>query len=472
MFDDIRERGLIQPIVLQLGENGSFKLIAGGRRLSALSKLGYDSVHHGVTCDPSRPGFVWTQELPEDVRLELEVTENVSRKSMTWQEICLSVARVHDSRVKKSNTAGSNWIVEQTGKLLGTSKATATYSILVARALSSGDKDISSCDNMTEAVKILLKRKQVEAELKKEVFRKAAQEQAKRDRMSKLSAKLTTERKAAKSEAKPRSSDDLVDAPASAEAVSDSAEPVSYAILDDTLAESVAYDTACSIVTCCDSLTVGMPGIPAESIDHVYTDIPYGIDMDNLNIDNIEVTAAEHDRDSNIKDFQRFLSGAYRIIKPGGWCVFWFDVEHFSTLLEIARKVGFSCQRWPLHWHKNVCKNEVPRYNVTKNYESVMLCRKQHATLNSPVSSSIFTGLWDKDERSSYVHPFAKPLSAHTELLRMFAKPGDNVVDPYCGEGSGVLAMLKFGLSVTAFDLMPDHVRRAREHVVKYLCTP
>ena len=454
-FDTIPEVGLIQPIVLTVDADGTIRLVAGGRRYAALTQHGYEAVHHGVTSDPKRPGFVFAQELPEDVQVELEITENVSRSPMTWQDRCRGVARLHELRKRKSRLNGENWVVTQTGALLGVRHGVVVYAVQVAQAMASGDEAVLKSDSMKDAIKVLLNRKKNEAEKLKEQFRKAAQETAKAERATRREAVKAAESGEAKPHVLPTPARDVHEARKQAAAAQ----------------ATEAYDDACHILTQCDSLRVGMPDMPEHSVDHVYTDIPYGIDMDNIEIANIETTSAEHDRDSNIADFELFLRGAYRIVRPEGFCVFWFDIEHFTTLLHIAQRVGWSAQRWPLHWHKSLAKNEVPRFNTTKNYESVMVLRKTNAVLQHPVSTSIFTGGWDREERAKCTHPFANPFEAHDKMLKMFTRPGQHVCDPYCGEGSGVLAMLRLDLQVTAFELSSDHIRRAREHIVELLCT-
>jgi DNA modification methylase len=79
----IKKYGLIQPIVLgHLGDE--VVLIAGGRRLTALRRLGVAQLEHGQH-------FVWKDEVEanEDKKLRfksMEIEENVKRKDLSWQE--------------------------------------------------------------------------------------------------------------------------------------------------------------------------------------------------------------------------------------------------------------------------------------------------------------------------------------------------------------------------------------------------
>ena len=94
LANSIREFGLIQPLVLATGwsepdEVGTkcevIKLVAGGRRLAAVKRLGWTELLH------SRD-FVWREELrasdsEKKLRFRaIELEENLKRKDLTWQE--------------------------------------------------------------------------------------------------------------------------------------------------------------------------------------------------------------------------------------------------------------------------------------------------------------------------------------------------------------------------------------------------
>jgi len=96
LASSIKEFGLIQPLVLvrqvtALGDDGSDdgkyqpKLVAGGRRLAALRRLGTQVLNHGTH-------FIWREEeLSGDLVIQhkmkaIELEENVKRKEMSWLE--------------------------------------------------------------------------------------------------------------------------------------------------------------------------------------------------------------------------------------------------------------------------------------------------------------------------------------------------------------------------------------------------
>src|SRR6266487_2873720 len=108
-FASVREVGLIQPVVLETdSETLEWRLVSGGRRLAWLSANGFTTLWHGTSCDPAKPGFVFTNELSQLQRQEAELYENLKRKSLSWQEECVAIAeelmRDPDGPVSKAET--------------------------------------------------------------------------------------------------------------------------------------------------------------------------------------------------------------------------------------------------------------------------------------------------------------------------------------------------------------------------------
>lgn len=76
----IKEFGLIEPIVLAPEGKGVI-LVAGGRRLQAMTALGVEELVHGIH-------FIWLAEQNNDPyrRAAIELEENLRRQDLSWQE--------------------------------------------------------------------------------------------------------------------------------------------------------------------------------------------------------------------------------------------------------------------------------------------------------------------------------------------------------------------------------------------------
>lgn len=427
LASSIQEHGLIQPLLV----DSDFNLVAGGRRHAAISKCGWTDVNGEI------PVYIRYDLGDEVSKQQIELEENIRRKAMAWQEISLGIHSVHKARKHQASLKSESWTQQATGDLLNVSRAHIQSNILVATALENGDDEVAKADNFFVAYGILLERsrKASEAELRK----RKEQAVAAQKKLDAIPNNLIL--------------DNFDDAIKTAVEVGDANVNEAYAF-----AMTIAHEG--------DSINTILPSLPSESFNHVYTDIPYGIDTDNLLLKGIDETSAEHDRDDNIALFGSFLTQSYRLIKPKGFCVFWCDIEHWGALYSLAKQVGFSVQRWPLIWTKtSACKNNAAAYNFTKNYEIAIFCRKEGAVLLSAQSTSYFPATWEKDERASFKHPFCKPNNLHKWVLSSFATVGDTILNPYCGEGSELLTCLRLGLHPTGYDINPVHITRCREHI-------
>ena len=238
---------------------------------------------------------------------------------------------------------------------------------------------------------------------------------------------------------------------------------------DPAVVRVARYDAACARIQHVACGAAHILSMPANSFDGFYFDPPYGIDDMNLTMKNIDVTRAEHDRERNIALFRPFLEAVWHGLRPASYAVFWCDIEHFTTHVQLATEIGFRVQRWALHASKPIAGNGAAAYNTTKDYESAVVIAKPGAVLATRRSTSEVPWRWQPDEAARYVHPFAKPFSAHEHILRTFWAPGARIHDMTCGEGSGVVAGLQLGYDMTGTDIVEEHVLRARRHVENIL---
>lgn len=215
-----------------------------------------------------------------------------------------------------------------------------------------------------------------------------------------------------------------------------------------------------------DSVNDIMPRMPDACMDHIVTDIPYGIDMDNLQgMKNIERVEKEHDVAENVGLMQAFLVQAFRLLKPGGFCVFWCDLDHWEKLQTWANAAGFRVQRWPLIWCKDhPCRNNAAGYNFTKTEEYAMVCCKEGSVLQSPQRTSRVHAD-GSIERKHYMNPFAKPFKVWQFIFDAIAFKGQTVLDPFAGEMSSCRAAVLLGLQPFAIELNPAHYNAGIEQV-------
>ncbi|MGC1582738.1 MAG: ParB N-terminal domain-containing protein, partial [Candidatus Acidiferrales bacterium] len=148
LCDSIKEFGIIQPIVLNkyntetgngLPFTGTF-LIAGGRRLVAMKRLGIKELEHGKH-------FVWRDEYDPLRRKAVELEENIRRKELTWQEQLNAKQRLFDLMQQihgkpitgrpriSDNSGGVGFGINKLASMLGESVGTTSTDLKIARAI-------------------------------------------------------------------------------------------------------------------------------------------------------------------------------------------------------------------------------------------------------------------------------------------------------------------------------------------------
>ena len=116
LADSIARLGLIHPIVI----SNDGILVAGERRLTACTLLGWDNIP-----------VQFAEDLDEYTLQCIELEENVKRSDLSWQDEVAAVARLHD--LKSSNE--ENWSAIDTANFIGASPSYVEKRLQVAKAM-------------------------------------------------------------------------------------------------------------------------------------------------------------------------------------------------------------------------------------------------------------------------------------------------------------------------------------------------
>lgn len=437
-FDDIVASGyLIHPPTVSVKPEGGYRLIAGGRRTSAMM-LG------GLTHIPVNS----FEELPLSKIVELEGEENFRRLDMDWRERVMILARAHELKTAEAAADAKSWGMRDTGALMGVSSASISHAYQIREYIVKGDKEIMDAPTLRNAYEILLKRRENEALALTAGFTAAP--------AAVLSAGFVGNDNVDDAIFGNIDTNDI----AKSTPADDSESLLSLdQLMDDDapqILEAKHFELS-KMFFLGDCLDI-LPQFNPESVDHVITDIPYGIELDNMDrIKNIDTVVDTHEVDQNVSMMLPFLENAYRVLKPSGYCVFWYDLDHHEKLHAWAKQVGFSAQKWPLVWHKlHPCLNNAATKNYTKNVEFAMVLRKGNAVLNKPQSSCLIPGDGTA-ERKLYDNPFAKPAIVWRFIMEAIAYKGQVVLDPYCGQMSSARAAIDLGLTPMGIEIDKDH---------------
>jgi ParB/RepB/Spo0J family partition protein len=456
----LAQYGLIQPIVI----NQERRLIAGGRRLAAAKHLAWETI-----------SVVYRETLSQDELHILELEENIKRLDETWQEKCLHVKTIHDLKHKLAAVDLKSWGQRETGEMLGVSAANINFSLQMARLLEvelDENKKVKEnarywlCDSLNAAWKLWMRDEQ-DAALAELASRQADS---------------TSELVFIKEEPTPYEPEDL-----DLERARYEANPHNTMPFEEYWKEKLVLDAQSRAILPIVHLSRQL--ILGDSIDfmhcnldafnHVITDIPYGIDMDMLNQQNlhgqmsdIDTVEKLHDVEYNKVLIAQFFPAAFACTKEHAFVVTWCDQMLWQLMYYHAIEAGFAVQRWPITWYKTgPCMNQCAGYNTTKDTEIAIVCRKPGTTImRQPNTSVVVAG---PDELTAQIrHPFAKPRAVWDFLTDAFTLEGESILEPFMGQGSGVISMLDKNRRVVGVELDQAHYNSCIENVKNLFYLP
>lgn len=428
LADSIEHNGLIQPLVLSPKANSpDFILNAGGRRCAALDLLLVSGrwngiLEHGITCVPGKAGYVCRDEPGTELtNLMVEIDENLNRQDVSWQDNLMAICKAA-KLIRREEHANGNMIVQrELGAIIGC----GYQDLRAAEALYDDFKacptDYAPATTIRNAYAILLK--------KNATFVMALTN----SKTIKPAGKL------------------LITAPDGVQIESSLvAEPEPSHFIEVPLTSMfVPGDWKNS-------------GLAPASVDHIITDPDYGIPVERLEagVQGAAEGVAQESVNHSLDEMQHLITRAWTWLKPNGFLIFFYDLDHHEKLQNMITASGFSVQRWPFIWHKTDYRsNAAPSHNTCKDMEYVMICRKPGATLRQVEMSSIFPCPGGSVVKE-LGHPFAKPRALWQKLFSLCCLKGQTVFDPCSGVGSMPLAAVEYGLNPIGCEINPDHYTR------------
>jgi DNA modification methylase len=197
-----------------------------------------------------------------------------------------------------------------------------------------------------------------------------------------------------------------------------------------------------------------LPKIEKSSVDLILTDPPYNISKSS-NFHKISETASDELKtkytshkidfgywDKEI-DLDQLFFEFYRILKPGGTVIIFFDIWKSGIVKEFALKNKFKQPRIG-QWLKT---NPVP-INSKTNYLSncseyfFTFIKDKNPTFNSEYDNAIYNyPLCHGKERLE--HPTQKPLGLIKDLIIKHSNKGDIVLDTFAGTSTTGIACIE-----------------------------
>jgi site-specific DNA-methyltransferase (adenine-specific) len=225
--------------------------------------------------------------------------------------------------------------------------------------------------------------------------------------------------------------------------------------------------------------------IESNSVDLVLTDPPYiiskksGMQSYRDSIENggevnekygkkfaVTTEFGEWDSSYTIDDLKHSIDEFYRILRPGGSCIIFFDLWKIETLKGLLSK--FSKHRL-IEWIKTnpMPINQYATYLSNAREIAISCVKGGKATFNSKYDKGIYEyPIYNGKDR---FHPTQKSLPLFEELITKHSNEGDIVVDPYAGSGTTALASKNTNRIFICGEPDEDYFKKGHKRVFKNL---
>lgn len=174
------------------------------------------------------------------------------------------------------------------------------------------------------------------------------------------------------------------------------------------------------------------------------------------------------DWDKNFIGLNIAIKECYRILKPNGTLICFYDLWKVSTLKEYFDNAKFKQIRF-IEWIKT---NPVPinsKVNYLTNAREIAISavKKNKPTFNSQYDNGIYS--FPICHEKGRFHPTQKPLSLIEELILKHSNENDIVVDCFSGSGTTMIAAMNTNRSFLGCEISPDYynksINRTNQHI-------
>lgn len=389
---DMKESGLISPLAVKDMGDGTYRLLAGGRRFTVLQRNSIEQI----------PVRIFSRDLSDLEMKIIEKSENFHRKDLEYWEMDRLTAEIHQMKqeihgVAHPGPGSDGWGTRDTAEMLGAkSPATVTEAVKRAQAREAFPELFENCKTASDASKVL---KKVDEALVKQVIAQKLETQQSNSNLHDLAKRFI---------------------------IRDFFEGVKE--IPDGIMHLVEIDPPYAIDLNSKKKKDGESKYILEDYNEV-------------------------DRDTYCDFMAKVFTESYRVMAPHSWLICWFAPHPwFEHVYKGLREAGFDTTRMCGIWTKGTPGQSMnPSTRLANAYEMFFYAWKGQPALNKAGRGNDFH--FSPVPAQQKVHPTERPIELMKELYETFAFQGSRVLIPFLGSGNGLLAAHQLGMSAVGFEL-------------------
>jgi len=220
-----------------------------------------------------------------------------------------------------------------------------------------------------------------------------------------------------------------------------------------------------------------------STVDLVLTDPPYIISresgMNNLfNAEDkskakygdkfaIQTDYGDWDSKFTLDALNKFIQEYYRVLKPGGTCIIFFDLWKIESLKALLEDSKFYKLRF-IEWIKT---NPVPinsKISYLTNSREIALCcnKKGKSTFNSKYDNGIYEyPIYQGVRNVDRIHPTQKSLPLFEDIIKKHTNKNDLVLDTFGGSATTYIASLKTKRNCISCEVDLDYYNKSKKRI-------
>jgi len=178
-----------------------------------------------------------------------------------------------------------------------------------------------------------------------------------------------------------------------------------------------------------------MKQCPDSTFDLILTDPPYGMGADEFGDSGKSGEYTEHayldDLQTATLCYSTLAKEGFRITKPDAHIYAFCDIDLFPKLKALFSDYGWRVFRTPLIWYKpSAFRAPWPEHGPQRKYETILFAIKGDRKVNK-----LYPDVLTYPPDTNLGHQAQKPVALYQDLLSRSYRPGDKVLDPFCGSG-------------------------------------
>jgi site-specific DNA-methyltransferase (adenine-specific) len=186
-----------------------------------------------------------------------------------------------------------------------------------------------------------------------------------------------------------------------------------------------------------------MRSMPWASVDFILTDPPYLVNYRDRSGRSV---ANDANDGTWLKPAFRQM---HRVLRPDSLCVSFYGWNKVDLFMDAWKSAGFSVVGH-IVFRKRYGSNA--RFLSYRHESAYLLAKGRPPLPGSPVPDVL-----DWEYSGNQLHPTQKPVQPLKTLIGAFTKPGDVVLDPFCGSGSTLVAAQELGRRFIGIELDAAH---------------